>query len=68
MTYLSKYKKNIFIILFIVAAISFFSLADILVPKDIAAAEKQTGVTSKCHANMRCHESFFSGFCSLPYY
>ena len=45
-------KNNIFIIFFIVAAISFFSLADILVPKDVAAAEKQSCVTSKCHANM----------------
>ena len=52
MTYLSKYKKNIFIIFFIFAAISFFSLADILVPKDVAAAEKQSCVKSKCHANM----------------
>jgi len=47
------HKNNIFIIFFIVAAISFFSLADILVPKDVvAAAEKQSCVTSKCHANM----------------
>jgi len=52
MTYLSKYKKNIFIIFFIVAAISFFSLTDILLPNDVAAAEKQSCVTSKCHANM----------------
>ena len=52
MTYLSKYKKNIFIIFFNVAAISLFSLPDILVPKDVAAAEKQSCVTSKCHANM----------------
>jgi len=46
------HKYNIFIIFFIVAAISFFFVADILVPKDIAAAEKQSCVTSKCHANM----------------
>jgi hypothetical protein len=52
MTYLSKYKKNIFIIFFIVALISFFSLADFFIPKDVALAGKQSCVTSKCHANM----------------
>ena len=36
----------------IVTAISFFSLADILIPKDVAAAEKQSCVSSNCHANM----------------
>jgi len=51
MTYLSKYKKNTFIIFIIVAAISFF-LGDILLSKDVAAAKKQSCVTSKCHANM----------------
>ena len=50
MTYLSKYKN--FFLFFIVAAIPFFSLADILVPKDVAAAQKQSCVTSKCHVNM----------------
>jgi predicted CXXCH cytochrome family protein len=43
---------NIFIMFFIVAAISFFSVADILVPKDVAAAENPSCVTDKCHANM----------------
>jgi len=43
---------NIFILFFIVAAISFFSVADILVPKDVAAAENPSCVTAKCHANM----------------
>ncbi|MGB5883491.1 MAG: cytochrome c3 family protein, partial [Desulfobulbales bacterium] len=43
---------NIFIMFFIVAAISFFSVADILVPKDVAAAENPSCVTAKCHANM----------------
>jgi len=52
MTFLFKYRKNIFIIFFIVAAISLFSLADILVTKDVAAEEKQSCVTSKCHADM----------------
>jgi len=46
------HKNNIFIIFFIVAKISFFSVTDILVPKDVAAAEKQSCVTSKCHTNM----------------
>ncbi|MDH3783475.1 MAG: hypothetical protein OES33_12215, partial [Desulfobulbaceae bacterium] len=43
---------NIFIMFFIVAAISFFSVANILVPKDVAAAENPSCVTDKCHANM----------------
>jgi predicted CXXCH cytochrome family protein len=45
-------KNTIFIMFFIVVAISFFSQADILVPKDVAAAEKQSCVTTECHANM----------------
>ncbi len=45
-------KNNIFIMFFIFAAISFFSLAEILVSKDVAAAEQQSCVTAKCHANM----------------
>jgi predicted CXXCH cytochrome family protein len=45
-------KINTFIIFFIVAAITFFSLAELVVPKDVAATEKQSCVTSKCHANM----------------
>ena len=62
---IGRTKKNtIFIIIFIVAAISFFSLADILVPKDVAAAEKPSCVTAKCHANMG-KEKFVHGLASV---
>jgi predicted CXXCH cytochrome family protein len=37
---------------FVVAVISFFLLTNILIPKDVAAAENPSCVTAKCHTNM----------------